>query len=114
MGFSIRHGWKVLAGLAVLAVASGCVSEPREQTDTFGGANYPSPAEIISGRFEHNPPEFYEARIARLRSHGVPTELGTYEAVATALDHLGRFGDAIFALKSQAALMHRPDSPATE
>src|SRR5579862_457582 len=109
-----RHqGSMLLAGLAVLGLTVGCVSGPRYEPQVFGGANYPSPAEILTGRFERNPPEFYATRLKRLRANGVPDTLAGYEAIAVTLDSLGRYDDAIFALKSQAVVMHRSDSPAT-
>ncbi len=54
-------------------------------------------ARILTGRFERNPPAYYQARIARLKNvlRSNPGDIDTYDDIAVAYDRLGNDSNAI-------------------
>ena len=58
----------------------------------------PEVVAVLTGRFERNPPLFYELRLARVTAHlqGHPDDLDAYDDAGVACDRLGR-GDVAIA-----------------
>jgi hypothetical protein len=74
---------------------------------------HPGLVEILTGRFERNPPAYYEARLARVATElaADPNRLDLYDDAAVACDRLHRPEEALVWLaKKREALERLPDS----
>jgi len=87
-------GLLVLTALCV-TVAHACIWD----SDTLAAEakGLPGVADIIVGRFERNPPLYYEMRLARVTAEleTSPHKLDLYDDAGAACDRLGRSDDAI-------------------
>lgn len=107
-----------LAALLLAAPARACLNDRDTLAEEIKGL--PDITRIITGRFERNPPLYYEMRIKRigasLPSH--PDTLNDYDDIAVALDRVGRDDEAIgWEEKKRARLvaLHVSDTdPATK
>ena len=90
-----------LSALLLIALGSrgamACLNDRDSDTLANQGKQLPDVVRVISGRFERNPPLYYQMRIARvageLKLH--PERLALYDDIAVANDRLGRDDAAI-------------------
>lgn len=102
-----------LAMLFVLALlarpAAACLWD--EDTAYAEARGLPEVVEVIAGRFERNPPLYYEMRLARARGRVErdPRDLPAYDDAGVACDRLGRGDEAIAWMgRKKAALEGMP------
>jgi tetratricopeptide (TPR) repeat protein len=83
----------LLLGLPLSAVA--CLWDRDTPVDEARGL--PEVVAVLTGRFERNPPLFYEMRLERVEAHlrSDPTDLAAYDDAGVACDRLGRGDEAI-------------------
>ncbi|MGP0067868.1 MAG: hypothetical protein ACLQGP_30270 [Isosphaeraceae bacterium] len=76
----------------------------------------PEVVAILTGRFQRNPPRFYEMRLdrvtAQLRSH--PEDLAAYDDAGVACDRLGRGDEAIAWMEKKRAQLEKLDGSRPE
>ncbi|HEY3330864.1 MAG TPA: hypothetical protein VGK19_12625 [Capsulimonadaceae bacterium] len=85
----------LLLTIAAAAPASACLNDRDTLAEEIKGL--PEVTQIITGRFERNPPLYYEMRIKRLESEipAHPDVLNNYDDIAVALDRVHRDDEAI-------------------
>jgi len=103
---------------ALLAIA-GRASATLWDDDTMRAetSGLPDVVEVITGRFERNPPLYYEVRLAHAEKllAGDPDAFNAYDNAGVACDRLGRGADAIrWMEKKRDRLAGHPDSPDLE
>lgn len=104
--------WLPVLFLAMPAAALGCIWD----SDTLARELKGKPAllDVITGRFERNPPEYYEMRLARVTQalKASPDNLNHYDDAGVACDRLHRSAEAIWWMeRKRTALISTPDSP---
>jgi hypothetical protein len=84
-------------GLAALAPAPAAACLWDDDTVAMEAKGMPEVIDIIAGRFEKNPPLYYEMRLTRAeaRASADPHDLAAYDDGGVACDRLGRGDDAI-------------------
>jgi len=72
----------------------------------------PEVVAVLTGRFERNPPLFYEMRLARVAAHlrDHPGDLAAFDDAGVACDRLGRGDDAIGWMEKERAQLDRLDA----
>ena len=102
----------LLLGLPLSVVA--CLWDRDTPADEARGL--PEVVAVLTGRFERNPPLFYEMRLARvadhLRSH--PEDLAAYDDAGVACDRLGRGDEAISWMEKKRAQLDGLDAARPE
>src|SRR5688500_1406183 len=100
----MRTIW-IIAVAALAALASACLWD----RDTLGMEvkNFPGLAQVITGRFERNPPLYYEMRLARVTKEiaRTPEKLELYDDAGVACDRLGRSDEAIAWMKRKREIL---------
>jgi hypothetical protein len=95
----MRKLFLVCAVSAVLFFATSAVRACLNDRDTLANEANKNPdvLRIVTGRFERNPPLYYEMRITRVTAElqSNPALLSDYDDVAVACDRLGRDDEAI-------------------
>ena len=83
----------LLLGLPLTAAA--CLWDRDTPIDEARGL--PEVVAVLTGRFQRNPPLFYEMRLERVRDHlqSHPEDLAAYDDAGVACDRLGRGDEAI-------------------
>jgi tetratricopeptide (TPR) repeat protein len=97
-----------LAALAVIAGA--CIWD--SDTLAMEAKKYPGLIQVITGRFERNPPLYYEMRLERVQRElkDSPDKLELYDDAGVACDRLGRSDEAIEWMdKKKQVLDRKPD-----
>jgi tetratricopeptide (TPR) repeat protein len=93
--------------LALASRLAGTSSACLNDRDTSGTVVYALPAveDVIAGRFDRNPPLYYEMRLARSAEaiESDPGGLDAYDDAAVACDRLGRFDEAIAWMEKKRA-----------
>lgn len=88
-------GWFLALVFGIPASIVACLWD--RDTPEEEGVGLPEVVNVLTGRFERNPPLFYEMRLARvsalLQSH--PEDLAAYDDAGVACDRLGRGDEAI-------------------
>lgn len=106
----------VLTVLAVFAAgpARACLND--RDTIAAEARQYPDVIRVISGRFERNPPLYYQMRIDREKAELLrhPDLLADYDDISVAYDRLGDDVDAIAWIEKKHRLLPRynPHKPA--
>lgn len=108
---------RMLPALAILfgvpVVAWACLWD--RDTPQSEAVGMPEVVAAITGRFERNPPLFYEMRLERVSEHlkAYPDDLAAYDDAGVACDRLGRGDEAIDWMKrKQERLALRPPADA--
>jgi len=102
---------KSFAFLAVAALAAlparACLNDRDSDSLATQAAQLPETLRVITGRFERNPPLYYQMRIARERGAlaATPRQFNLYDDIAVALDKLGRDDDALQTIARKRALL---------
>lgn len=99
----------VLLGVAALVAlpARACLNDRDSDSLATQAAQLPTTLRVITGRFERNPPLYYQMRIARERANlqTNPRQFGLYDDIGVALDKLGRDDEALQTMKAKRALL---------
>lgn len=76
----------------------------------------PEVVAVLTGRFERNPPLFYEMRLARVARHlqSHPDDLAAYDDAGVACDRLGRGDDAISWMDKKRVELEKLDASRPE
>ncbi|WZO99886.1 hypothetical protein EP7_001500 [Isosphaeraceae bacterium EP7] len=98
----------VLFGLP-LSVAA-CLWDRDTPADEARGM--PEVVAVLTGRFERNPPLFYEMRLARVSAHlrDLPQDLAGYDDAGVACDRLGRGEEAVEWMEKKRAQLETLDA----
>ena len=103
-----RFALLAVAALVALPARSGfaCLNDRDSDSLATQAAQLPATLRVITGRFERNPPLYYEMRIARERAAlaGAPTKFGSYDDIGVALDKLGRDDEALQTMRAKRAI----------
>lgn len=107
-------------GLALLAAVPtrACLND--RDTDTLAKESraLPGMVEVITGRFERNPPLYYQMRIARIEKElkQNPDDFAQYDDIAVAYDRLGESGKALkwMEKKRERLGLFEPDTPPSQ
>jgi hypothetical protein len=85
--------------LSLLATGSAhaCLKDRDSDSLAAEARGLPEMVGVITGRFERNPPLFYEMRVKRVAAElaARPGDLPLYDDIAVALDRLGRDDEAV-------------------
>lgn len=111
---------RILTALAILfgvpVVAWACLWD--RDTPRSEALGMPEVVAAITGRFERNPPLFYEMRLARVTEHlkAYPDDLSAYDDAGVACDRLGRGDEAIDWMKKkyERLALRPPDDAETK
>lgn len=92
----------------VLAPAQACLND-RDSRLSFALQRFPKLTEVLTGRFERNPPLFYEMRVARVEKElaAKPNDLALYDDIAVALDRLHKDDDAIRWMEKKRVVLEK-------
>ena len=95
-----------VAALATLP-AYACLNDRDSDSLATQAAQLPQTLRVITGRFERNPPLYYQMRIERERAAlaNAPTKFGSYDDIGVALDKLGRDDEALQTMKAKRAVL---------
>jgi tetratricopeptide (TPR) repeat protein len=98
----------LVALLVSLPVASrACLNDRDSDALAVQNNRFPDALRVISGRFERNPPRFYQMRIARVLTElkSKPRDFGLYDDLAVAHDKLGDDETALKIMAQKRALL---------
>ena len=101
-----RHRLLLLAALFFLCTsASACLNDRDSDSLATQAKGLPDVVNVITGRFERNPPLFYEMRIQRVAGElaRTPEKLPLYDDIAVALDKVKRDDEAIAWMEKKRA-----------
>ena len=104
--------------LAFLLLLSGSANACLNDRDTLAEEikGLPDVVQVVTGRFERNPPLYYEMRLARVAAElkANPNLLPDYDDAGVACDRLGRDDEAIDWMSRKLTVLSamRPDAPA--
>ena len=97
-----------LLALALTAwPACACLNDRDSDSLATQAAQLPETLRVITGRFERNPPLYYQMRIERERAalKSNPRQFGLYDDIGVALDKLGRDDEALQTMARKRALL---------
>ena len=100
----MRRALSALALLIALPLsAAACLWDRDTPSDEAKGM--PEVVAVLTGRFERNPPLFYEVRLARVAAYLLshPEDLDAYDDAGVACDRLGRGDEAIAWMEKKRA-----------
>lgn len=104
---------RVLTAMAMLLGLPLSVAACLWDSDTPGdeAKGLPEVVAVIAGRFERNPPLYYEMRLRRVAAHleDHPEDLAAYDDAGVACDRLGRGDEAIEWMAKKWAQLSRRD-----
>ena len=98
----------MLAGFASLAALSAACLWDRD-TLAYEARQFPEAIDVLTGRFERNPPLYYEMRLDRVSRllRAKPDDLELYDDAAVAEERLGQSAEAIRWMERKEAAMDR-------
>ncbi len=90
-----------------LAPTNACLNDRDSDALAVQNTRFPDALRVISGRFERNPPRFYQMRIARVERElkSKPLQFGLYDDLAVAHDKLGDSQSALEIMAQKRALL---------
>ena len=94
--------------LALLALpARACLNDRDSDSLATQAAQLPQTLRVITGRFERNPPLYYQMRIERERAQLAKNrrQFNLHDDIAVALDKLGRDDEALQTIERKRALL---------
>lgn len=85
-------------------------------TPAHEAGGMPEVVAVLTGRFERNPPLFYEVRLGRIAVHlrAHPEDLAAYDDAGVACDRLGRGDEAVSWMERKRARLDRLDASRPE
>ena len=104
---------RLALGLGILVLAPIPLRACLNDRDTASNAaqGLPEVRAVIVGRFDRNPPLYYEMRLKRVAEAiaADPRDLAAYDDAAVACDRLGRFDEAIAWMDQKRVRLERAD-----
>ena len=102
----------LLLGLPLAVIA--CIWDRDTPVDEARGL--PEVVAVLTGRFDRNPPLFYEMRLERVTDHlqSHPEDLAAYDDAGVACDRLGRGDEAISWMEKKRAQLDGLDASRPE
>ncbi|HEX8833759.1 MAG TPA: hypothetical protein VF719_06140 [Abditibacteriaceae bacterium] len=99
----------VVSVLGAQTASRACLNDIDSDTLANQAKGLPDVVRVITGRFERNPPLFYQMRVARVQNElkANPSRLPLYDDIAVALDRLGRDDEAIAWMKWKKAQLDK-------
>jgi hypothetical protein len=112
---TMRRALTALALLLGLPISVAACLWDRD-TPASEAKGMPEVVAVLTGRFERNPPLFYEMRLARVTAHlqSHPEDLTAYDDAGVACDRLGRGDEAIFWMENKRAQLEKLDASRPE
>ena len=100
----------LLALLLIQGSARACLNDRDTLAEEIKGL--PDVVQVVTGRFERNPPLYYQMRLARVTAElkAAPGLLPDYDDAGVACDRLGRDGEAIAWMDKKRARLVRSDA----
>ncbi len=98
----------VLALLVSFPLSSrACLNDRDSDALAVQNNRFPDALRVISGRFERNPPRFYQMRATRVRHElkSKPRDFALYDDLAVSLDKLGDDEAALEVMAQKRALL---------
>jgi len=83
--------------VGIVGVSSACLNDRDTDAVSLEARGLPGTAEVITGRFERNPPLYYQMRIDRISGElqRKPNQPDLYDDISVAFDRIGRDDDAL-------------------
>lgn len=105
--------WIYLTCLLLASACAGCIWDRDTLANEANGI--PDVISVITGRFERNPPRYYEMRLERVAQNvrQNPDDLALYDDAGAACDRLGRGDEAIAWMDRKREVMDRLKEPAS-
>jgi hypothetical protein len=107
----MRHS-ALLLPLLLVSTAQACLNDRDSDSLATQAKKLPDTLRVITGRFERNPPLYYEMRIRRalplLKKD--PRQFDLYDDVAVAYDRLHRDDEALTVMEQKRSLLPRFDA----
>ncbi len=102
----MRHLF-VLLPLLLVSPARACLNDRDSDSLATQAQKFPDTLRVITGRFERNPPLFYQMRIERslAQLQKTPRDFGLYDDIAVAYDKLHRDDEALQIMAKKRALL---------
>lgn len=102
----MRH-FLLLLPLLLAAPARACLNDRDSDSLALQAAQFPDTLRVITGRFERQPPLFYQMRIRRSLAElkKSPRDFGKYDDIAVAFDKLHRDDEALAIMAKKRALL---------
>ncbi len=97
----------LLLPLLLISPASACLNDRDSDSLATQAAKFPDTLRVITGRFERNPPLYYQMRIRRelAQLQKNPRDFGLYDDIAVAFDRLHRDDEALQIMAKKRALL---------
>jgi len=109
---------RLVLGLGISVLVPATLLACLNDVDVDQQRSLPDLRLIITGRFDRNPPLYYEVRLRRVAEAiaADPRDLAAYDDAAVACDRLGRFDEAIAWMDQKRERLERadPEAPATK
>jgi len=109
---------RLVLGLGISVLVPATLLACLNDVDVDQQRSLPDLRLIITGRFDRNPPLYYEVRLRRVAEAitADPRDLAAYDDAAVACDRLGRFDEAIAWMDQKRERLERADpaAPATK
>src|SRR5690606_12298956 len=108
----VRAGFALLVGLPDSAGA--CLWD--RDTPAEEASGIPEVVAVLTGRFERNPPLYYQIRLARVTTHlqSHPDDLAAYDGAGVACDRLGLGDEAILWMDRKRVRLEKLDAAVPE
>ncbi|MHC5543281.1 hypothetical protein ACYOEI_34090, partial [Singulisphaera rosea] len=109
-------GWFLALGLVLGIPASIVACLWDRDTPEEESRGLPEVVNVLTGRFERNPPLFYEMRLTRVSAHlqSHPEDFSAYDDAGVACDRLGRGDEAIAWMEKKWARLETLDAAQPE
>jgi tetratricopeptide (TPR) repeat protein len=97
----------IVAILFSVLPSHACMNDRDSDSLAEEGRDLPDVVRVITGRFERNPPLFYQMRVARVQQEirSQPRAFNLYDDISVALDRLGRSDEAIEWIEKKRSLL---------
>jgi hypothetical protein len=107
----MRHS-ALLLPLLLVSTAQACLNDRDSDSLAIQAKKLPDTLRVITGRFERNPPLYYEMRIRRAlpQLKQSPRQFDLYDDIAVAYDRLHRDDEALQVMEQKRSLLPRFDA----
>lgn len=97
----------ILLPLLACSSAQACLNDRDSDSLAIQANQFPDTLRVVTGRFERNPPLFYEMRIQRslVQLQKNPRDFGLYDDIGVAFDKLHRSDEALQIMAKKRALL---------
>lgn len=105
---NFRSAFALIAGSLLLSLpAHACLNDRDSDALAIQAKKLPDVVRVVTGRFERNPPLYYQMRVDRVKTElqKNPRQWALYDDIAVALDRLHRDDEAIAWIEKKRALL---------